>query len=296
MQNQKLYYPVALLLLLVLFVNKIDAQKTFENSFTANKVATVSIESSGPVTKGGNWNNKKAAVVLTYDDALHVHLDHALPALDSQGFKGTFYISGYSGAIHSRLGEWRAAAANGHELGNHTLFHPCNGKLPGRSFVKPDYDLSSYSISRIEDEIRMTNTLLTAIDGKESRTFAYPCSDTKISDTEYIKNLQNAFTGARAVRAEAPQIGDVQLYNIGSFMVSGQTGDELVAQVKKAMEKNALLVFLFHGVGGEHNLDVSLAAHRQLLLFLKQNEADIWVAPMTEVATYIHRYQQENKK
>ncbi len=235
----------------------------------------------------GDWNGKRSAVVLTYDDALHVHLDHAIPTLDSFGLEATFYISGYSGAIHTRINEWRAASQKGHELGNHTLFHPCNGSLPGRSWVKEDYDLSKYSISRIEDEIRMTNTLLSAIDGKEKRTFAYPCSDTHIGGTYYLKNIEHEFTGARAVRTEFTQMEDVQMYNFGSYMVSGQSGDELVAQVKEALQKGALLVFLFHGVGGEHNLDVSLSAHRQLLQYLKQHEKDIWVAPMTEVAEYI---------
>ena len=79
------------------------------------------------------WNNKKCAVSLTYDDAINVDLDNAIPALDSVGLKASFYLSGYSGAIN-RIDEWRAIAKNGHELGNHTLYHPCTGG-PGRSFV-----------------------------------------------------------------------------------------------------------------------------------------------------------------
>lgn len=46
------------------------------------------------------WNNKKCAVSLTYDDAINVDLDNAIPALDSLGLKGSFYLSGYSGAIN----------------------------------------------------------------------------------------------------------------------------------------------------------------------------------------------------
>ncbi len=40
------------------------------------------------------WNNKKAAVALTYDDGLNVHLDIVVPTLDLAGFKGTFYHPG----------------------------------------------------------------------------------------------------------------------------------------------------------------------------------------------------------
>ena len=70
-------------------------------------------------------------------------------------------------------------------------------------------------------------------------------------------------------------------------MVNGETGEQLIALVKKAVADNRLLVFLFHGVGGEHGLDVSLPAHRQLLQYLKQNENAIWIAPMLDVARFI---------
>ena len=236
------------------------------------------------------WHHKKCAVVLTYDDALSVHLDNAIPLLDSLKLKATFYLSGYSGVLDKRLSEWRAAARAGHELGNHTLFHPCTGKIPGRDFVTADYDLNNYSIRRMIDEIRMTNTLLKSIDGKTKRTFAYPCGDTKIHDSLYLNGLKNEFIAARGVKTEMPGIEQVDMYNIGCYTVTGQTGDELISIVKKALSQKALLVFLFHGVGGGHFLNVSLAAHRKLLYFLKQNENEIWIAPMIEVADFIKEY------
>jgi peptidoglycan/xylan/chitin deacetylase (PgdA/CDA1 family) len=92
------------------------------------------------------WNNKLCAVVLTYDDAIDVDLDNVLPALDSLKLKGTFYLIGSSDVVNKRVNEWRLAAKHGHELGNHSMFHPCDGSLPGRSFVTPDGDLSKYTV------------------------------------------------------------------------------------------------------------------------------------------------------
>src|SRR5882724_4983276 len=74
------------------------------------------------------WNGKKCTVVLTYDDALNVHLDNVLPSLDSARLKGTFYLIGSSPVVSDRMSEWRSAAKNGHELGNHSLTHPCDGR------------------------------------------------------------------------------------------------------------------------------------------------------------------------
>src|SRR5947207_8597586 len=102
------------------------------------------------------WNNKKAAVVLTYDDAVDQHLDNAIPVLDSLGLKASFYITGYSVSVRTRMTEWKQLAANGHELGNHTLYHPCVGG-PGREWVAPEYDMSKYTVRRMLDETRMTN-------------------------------------------------------------------------------------------------------------------------------------------
>jgi sialate O-acetylesterase len=57
------------------------------------------------------------------------------------------------------------------------------------------------------------------------------------------------------------------------------------------MQTNTFLVFLFHGVGGEHSLNVSLEAHRQLLHYLKQQEKQIWIAPFIDIAEHVKKYQ-----
>src|ERR1700712_1080326 len=109
------------------------------------------------------WNNKKAAVVLTYDDAVNQHLDNAIPVLDSLGLKATFYITGYSSSIRERMNEWKKLAVNGHELGNHTLYHPCVGGV-GREWVAPDYDMTKYTVRRMVDETRMNNVFLQGLE------------------------------------------------------------------------------------------------------------------------------------
>lgn len=232
------------------------------------------------------WNGRSSAVVLTYDDALNVHLDKVIPLLDSVKLRGTFYLTAYSGALRDRIGEWRTAAIHGHELGNHTLFHPCAGNLPGRGFVT-EYDLSKYSVQRMVDEVRMTNSVLSAIDGRSKRTFAYPCGDMKIGDSVYLTSMRHEFTGARGVRNYFPEMGEVDLFDIGAYSVNGQSGQQLIEEVKKAMNRRGLLVFLFHGVGGEHSINVSLEAHRELIRFLKEHEREIWIAPMTRVAEFM---------
>ena len=233
------------------------------------------------------WNGKKAAVVLTYDDGLNVHLDNAIPLLDSLNLKATFYVSNYPDALNRRMNDWRKAAGNGHELGNHTIMHPCLGNIPGREWVQPEYDMSKYSPARMADEIRTANMLLRAIDGKTGRSFAYTCGDKTINGVDYLAPFKKEFSCARGVNQGMHTKNDIDLFDVKCYSTNGQTAEEVISWVKEAQANNKLLVFLFHGIGGEHSLNLSLDAHRKLLRYLKDNEKDIWVATMDEVARYV---------
>lgn len=238
------------------------------------------------------WNGKKAAVVITYDDAINQHLDNAIPVLDSLGLKATFYITAFSQSMQTRMNDWKKLAVIGHELGNHTLYHPCNGG-PGREWVKPEYDLTKYTVQRMVDETRMTNLFLRSLDRKTKRTFAFTCGEMKIGDSSFIHALKNDFVAARAVRNQMHKINEIDLYNVDCFMVNGETAEQMIDWVKKAIETNSLLVILFHGVGGGNALNVAIPEHRNFLKYLKQNEKDIWIAPMIEIAEYIQLHSKK---
>jgi peptidoglycan-N-acetylglucosamine deacetylase len=248
---------------------------------------------SNQAQKNSPWQGKKCAVVLTYDDAIDQHLDNALPVLDSLGLKATFYITAFSSSMQTRMNEWKQLPVHGHELGNHTLYHPCIGG-PDRNWVRPEYDLRNYSVRRMIDETRMTNLFLQSLDGKTRRTFAYTCGDMKIGDTSFIDSMKKDFVAARGVMNQMHKINEVDLYNMDCYVVNGETASQMIDWAKKAMETNSLLIILFHGVGGGNALNVSVTAHREFLIFLKQNEKDVMIAPLISVADEV-RFWQKNK-
>ena len=239
------------------------------------------------------WKGKKCAVVLTYDDAIDQHLDNAAPVLDSLGLKATFYLTAFSQSVQTRLKDWKKLPAKGHELGNHTLFHPCIGNMPGREWVSKENDMNNYTVQRMENEVRMTNLFLQSIDGKTKRTFAYTCGDMKIGDSAFINGMKKDFVAARAVRNEMHKKSEIDLYNVDCYMVNNHSYEEMKAWVDKAIQTNSLLVILFHGVGGGNGLNVSIENHRKLLRYIKQKQNEIYVAPMLDVAEYIR---QQGKK
>src|ERR1041384_1908177 len=54
----------------------------------------------------------KAAVSLTYDDAIPTQLNNAIPALDQDGLSGTFFLEG-NNVNQENEGKWKAASKEG---------------------------------------------------------------------------------------------------------------------------------------------------------------------------------------
>ncbi len=258
----------------------------------ASFISVLIFFSSAVLSQNDIWNEKQCAVVLTYDDGTDFHLDNVIPVLDSLNLKATFYIPGNSSSLYKRIDEWRAAAKNGHELGNHTLFHPCHGKSLGRKWVKPDYDLDDYTVVRFINEARVNNTLLKAIDGKDKRTFAYTCGDTTAGKESFVPQIKKMFVAARGTKRGTNTLKNADLYDLKIFSVKNQNADELIEAVKDAQRKGVLLIFLFHGVGGGAPYSISTEEHSRFVHYLKQNENNTWIAPMVEVAEFIKSRQK----
>lgn len=209
----------------------------------------------------------KVAVSLSYDDALNTHLDHAIPALDKHQLKASFYILPNK-VVTRRLNEWKTIAKNGHELGNHSLFHPCKASLPNREWVVKHHDLDKYSVEQIAEELAVANRFLNAIDGNKERTFTPPCADRIAGGKDYISQVKDQFIAIKG--QEYPS--DVE----SIWGPSNVSGDVLINHIVNAAPTIKIVNIVFHGIGGDH-LSVSTAAHEQLLSFLAQNQQVYYV-------------------
>ncbi len=240
---------------------------------------------SGGISAQFKWpGGAKAAVCMTYDDGLDCHLDVAVPQLDEFGYKGTFYCTGNSQSLSKRMADWRKIAHDGHEIGNHTLFHPCDGQR--LDWVKPEYDLNNYTPTRIVDELRAASVLLNAVDGKEARTYAYTCGHFIAGTADYRSSMPELFSAARG---EGPVPETMQGYDIfyaPSWMVTDNSADELISYVEAAKKKGTIAIFMFHSVGGGY-LNVGAEEHRELLKYLHDHQGEYYVATFMELMDYI---------
>ena len=248
-------------------------------------------------TTAFSWpNGAKAAVSLAYDDALPSQLDTAIPQLNAAGLKGSFYLPLSAETVQSRLADWRAASTQGHELGNHTLFHQCAKSLPGRDWVSKDRDLDKTPASRLIAEIRVGNAFLQAMDGKTKRTFTAPCTDQLAAGTPYLPLLSSDFVAMKTTVGGV--VADMKTLNIHAVPViapSEVTGAQLIAWVKEAGVKGTMVNFTFHGIGGDH-LQISSAAHAELLQFLASHKNEYWTDTFLNLMEHVKSQQAQSQQ
>lgn len=234
----------------------------------------------------------KAAVSLAYDDALNSQLDNAIPALNKYHLKGSFYLPLASQTLTNRLPEWRAAAAHGHELGNHTLFHQCSGSAPNREWLEPHHDSDKISVAQIKEQIILANSMLHAIDGKTERTFTAPCLESNAGGENYINAIKTEFVAIKLLNGGVtPDMDNLDPYAVGVAIPNNVTGQQLISIVQEAAQKGTMANFTFHGIGGDH-LVVSKEAHEILLKYLAENPKIYWVDTFLNIMKYV----KENQK
>ncbi|MGF6272053.1 peptidoglycan/xylan/chitin deacetylase (PgdA/CDA1 family) [Massilia sp. UYP11] len=256
--------------------------------FTFVMTAPVQAADAGFAWPGG----ARAAVSLAYDDALDSQLDHAIPVLDRHGIKGTFYLELSRPSVAARMRDWRAAAANGHELGNHSLFHQCSGAGPDRTWVAPHRDLDTTTREQMRDQVLLGNTMLAAIDGRHERTYTAPCFDVDAGGGDYLTPLHASFVAIKAGKgASIPaSMAALDPFRVTSSAPVGASGAELIAQVRQAAAQGTMIAFTFHGIGGDH-LSVSSQAHEELVRFLAAHREVYWTDTFLNIMKHVRQRQ-----
>ena len=242
-------------------------------------------------------DNKQCAVSLTYDDGLPIQPSYTAPSLTEAGLRATFYLE-LDNLNVEIIPRWREAAASGHELGNHTIFHSCR-KTAKRPWVMDWMDWAQYTPDRFRAEMEVVNTCLHLLDGKTERTYGNTCCDTTIgsgeNEIQMDELLRPYFVAARGPQNEkiAQPADGINLMQIGHF--SGDVTTRPVSAVKALIEQSAQsggwIVFNFHGIGKEtHPLHMEKSAHEELVAWLKARQDQYWIAPLIDIAKYVRNY------
>jgi len=237
---------------------------------------------------------QRAAITLSYDDCLAVHHREVAPLLEYCGLRATFNIAPNCNGFADQLDGWRKVAAAGHELGNHTLFHPCRDVDGNKArWLSRDYNLCNYSPERWLHEVRMANLILHLVDGQTERTFANTCCDNALGIGPSIVCLETLiaqlFPAARGeFLRRAVDIEHPQFTALGHFGADGRTFAALHAEIEGIIAAGNWGIYMIHGVGrGTHASNIDTAEHRQLVEYLAANRERIWTAPMLNVVRHL---------
>ncbi len=236
----------------------------------------------------------RAAVSLTYDDGLPVHYQLAAPLLARHGQRATFFPP-----IHSDLmlhpERWRALAAAGHELGNHTIFHPCRQTSPPYPWLDERYDLRQYTLEHMRAELEVANLVLELLDGQHRRCYGATCGDLRVGRGFEEKPLRpllvELFIAARGgLNGQVLQPSDeLDLYALGCIPADGCSLAELQQVAVQARELGGWAILVMHGIGaGSHDLYIDEGVHEDFIAWLAA-QPEIWTAPMGEVVGYVRQ-------
>lgn len=235
--------------------------------------------------------NKKAAIVLTYDDGLPSQIQYVIPQLEKAGFCATFYLMGKM-LKETDIPVWREVSRKGHELGNHSVYHPCWAKL-GSKRSEPCRALQCYSLKEMLSEVGLMNVFLHAIDGKTERSYAYPCGKSVVGEEEIDYSLPMLEAGlvksARSVYGGVVNnVDEIRLEMAPVVVVNNMMkADELIPYVKEAIDKQGLCVFLFHGVGDDFHYTIDKEEHQNLIDYLQEHKDELWVDTFLNVMNHV---------
>jgi len=232
---------------------------------------------------------KKMALSLTFDDSRLSQIDKGIPLLDQYDVKATFYVSPNS--MLKRVEGWKKAVKNGHDIGNHTLNHPCTGNY---SYSKTRNNaLENMTIEMMKKEIDSANTLIKETLGIVPVSFAYPCGNTFVGrgiDTKsYVPLIAAQFETGRLWLSEAPNDPlYCDLAQLTGMKLDGKSFDEILKNIKPARDNGRWLVLVGHEMNDtEGNLTSFLSTIEAICRYATDPANGIWIDHIHNIASFI---------
>jgi len=232
---------------------------------------------------------KKMALTLSFDDARLSQVDVGVPLFEQYGVKATFVV--VPANVEKRLEGWKKVVSDGHEIGNHTLQHPCSGNFPW-SRKKA---LENYTLEKMKKELIATNEEIESLLGVKSTVFAYPCGATFIGrgvqTKSYVPLVAELFAAGRGWLDEGPNDPTFcDLAQLTGVEMDGKDFDQVLPLLENARETGAWLVLAGHEIGDSGAQTTRVAMLKKLIDYAQDPANGIWLAPMGEVARYVKKH------
>ena len=244
-------------------------------------------DNSASSSQSFTWpEGKKMALSLTFDDARLSQPDKGIPLLDKYGVKATFYIS--PGSTLNRLDAWKKAVKNGHEIGNHSVLHPCSGNfLWSRSRA-----LEDYTLERMKNELDSANRLIKETLGVDAVSFGYPCGQTfvgrGINVQSYVPLIAMMFESGRGWMSEAPNDpAYCDLSQLFAIELDGKTFEQVLKLIETAKASGSWLILAGHEMNTDGVQTSRLDTIEALCKYASDPANGIWIDNVHSIAAYV---------
>lgn len=229
---------------------------------------------------------KQMALSLSFDDGRDSQPLVGVPLLDEYGVKATFYIVPPRAA--QQLEGWKKTVASGHEIGNHSVNHPCSGNFV---WARPTA-LEDYTLAQMRAELREANQQTQALLGVTPTVFAYPCGATfvgrGVNTQSYVPVVAELFQSGRLWLSEAPNSPDYcDFAQLTGMESDGKDFDQILPLIEAARQSGQWVVLAGHDIGEGGRQTTRVAMLRQLIRYAQNPANGIWLATVGEVGTYV---------
>jgi peptidoglycan-N-acetylglucosamine deacetylase len=234
-----------------------------------------------------HWpQGKRAAISLTFDDGRASQIDHGVPILDKYGVKATFYV--LIDPMKKRLADWKKVAAGGHEIGNHSLTHPCSGNFP----FSREKALENYTLDQMQTELVQANDTIEQLLGVRPVSFAYPCGQKFVGRGRNVKSYvplvaEEFLTGRGWMDEWANDPAFCDMAQLMAVELDGKTFEQVKQIMDRTLADGGWLIFCGHDIGDGGRQTTLVSTLRALCEYAQDPANGIWLDNVETVARYV---------
>lgn len=237
--------------------------------------------------KSFQWpQGKEMAISLTFDDARLSQIEKGIPILDSYGVKATFYIS--PGSMMQKVDGWKEAISNAHDIGNHSLLHPCTGNF----FWSREKALEDYTLRKMSRELDSASRFIDKVLGVTPTSFGYPCGQTYVGrghqTRSYVPLISAMFETGRTWMDEGPNDPIYcDLAQLTGMELDGKSFETILKLIKAARENGSWLILAGHEMDTGGTQTSLLSTIDSLCEYATNPENGIWIDHVANVGRYV---------
>ena len=199
--------------------------------------------------------------------------------------------------------EWKKAIKNGHEIGSHSLNHPCSVNYSSY-WGAGKIGLEDYSYEMMKAEIFDSNQEIGLLLGVRPRTFAYPCGQKFIGRggavESYVPLVAERFIVGRGWLDEGPNNPSCcDLAQVMGMSMDNQDFSDIKELLDSAVKNGQWLVLVGHEVGRAGELSTGASTLEAICKYAGNPANGVWIDTVNAVGSHVLREQlriEESKK